>query len=149
MRKIACLALLFAVSCPGAGRAQTSPFLPESDHRALVNEIHARSTLRIVDDPAAADLVVRGRIRSFTERVLADEGRSTVTENSVEVALAIDVTDRAGARRTLTFRTREPYSTFKGQRLATARAEAFENLAEEIVFALDFESPEPPPTESP
>jgi hypothetical protein len=115
--------------------------------RALVNEIHARSMLRVVPDPAAADLVVRGRIRSFRERVLADRGRDTITENSVEVTLVVVVENpAAGTRRSLTFSTREPYSTFKGQRLATARAEAFENLAEEIVFAL--ESSWPDPTES-
>ena len=118
--------------------------------RALVNGLHGRSTLRVVSDPATADLVVRGRIRSFGEHVLADRGRDTVTENSVEVTLVIVVEDRAtDDPKTLTFSTREPYSTFKGQRLATARAEAFENLAEDIVFALASSWPEPPPTESP
>jgi hypothetical protein len=116
--------------------------------RAVAEEIHARTDLRVVAEPEGADLVVRGRILSFDERVLADRGADRITESSVVVVLRVILEDRvAGTRRSLTLRSQEPYSTYQGQRLASARAEAFENLAERIVHALAGEWPEEPPRE--
>lgn len=106
--------------------------------RILAAEIHARSGLRLVADAAAADIVLHGRIRSFDESVLADRGPTNVTESSVVVDVEVIVEDRkTGLRTRRTFHNREPYSTVHGQSLSTARAEAFENLAEQIIHALE------------
>jgi hypothetical protein len=106
--------------------------------QAVVDEVHARTALRLVDDAAGADLVVRGVIRSFTQRVLADRGPDDVTEAAILVTVDVTVENRVrGTETPLTFQIREPFSTTKGQTLASARAEAFENLAEQIVYALE------------
>jgi Lipopolysaccharide-assembly len=118
--------------------------------QAVAGELSGRTPLRIVADAADADLVVRGRIQSFEQRVLADRGRNTITESSVVVGVKVVLENRlAGTRKTLALTTREPFSTFKGQSLASARAEAFENLAEQIAHALEGDWPEPVPTKLP
>ena len=117
--------------------------------QALVAEIDARSGLRLTAKPAAADLVLRGTIASFGKRVLADRGPGDVTESAVVVTLVVVVEDtRTGTRDRRTFRIEEPYSTTKGQSLASARAEAFENLAEQILYSLEDDwAGEPSPEE--
>jgi len=116
--------------------------------RAVAEEFHARTNLRVVGDPAAADLVVRGRISSFSERVLADREHNEVTESSVVVEIVVVLENRvAGTTRSVTLSVREPYSTIKGQTLASARAEAFENLAEKVVYSLENDWPDAPDRE--
>jgi hypothetical protein len=118
--------------------------------QAVVREFSARTPLRILADPEKADLVVRGRILSFEERVLADKGRNTITESSVVVSVRIDLENRIdGSKTKRTLTIREPYSTFKGQTLASARAEAFENLAEQIAYALEGDRSTAGPVEAP
>ena len=116
--------------------------------KAVTAEIHARTALRLIANAGRADLVVRGRIRGFSERVLSDRAPDEVLESAVVVTLEVAYENRvAGTRWTRRFEIREPYSTFKGQTLATARAEAFENLAEKVIQALEGDWPDRP-TES-
>jgi len=116
--------------------------------RAVAEELTTRTSLRVVGDPDAADMVVRGRIAVFSERVLADRERNEVTESSVVVEIVVVLENRAaGTTRSVTLTTREPYSTIKGQSLASARAEAFENLAEKVVHSLENDWPDAPDRE--
>ena len=106
--------------------------------RSVLEEVQARSSLRVVADPAAADVHLTGRIIRFDERVLMEGRRNEVIESSI--VARVEVTYRSAGEespRTRTFDATEPYATSTGQSLASATAELFENLAERIVYALD------------
>ncbi len=164
MRHAAVLALTLAILSLAACGYAAGPLVPEGVQtvavpvfdndtfrreieveltRHVARELGARTSLRVIGDPASADLVIRGRIAAFSERVLADRERNEVTESSVVIEVVVVLENRtAGTTRSVTLSTREPYSTIKGQSLASARAEAFENLAEKVVHALEDDWPD-------
>jgi len=106
--------------------------------RSVLQELQARASIRIVADPAAADVHVIGRIVRFDERVLLETKNNLVVESSVVASVSVTYRFSSGAEpRTRTFDATEPYATSTGQSLESATSELFENLAESIVYALD------------
>ncbi len=108
--------------------------------RAVVEELHARTHLRVValdDDP---DLVLRGALVKVDEDVLSSRGFERIRESAVFLTAEIEVeVPRAG--RTLVERTRvverESFTPVKGEDQRTAREEATRTLAERIVQQLE------------
>lgn len=108
--------------------------------RSVVEEIQARTHLRIVREDQEPDLVLRGRIDDIDEETLSRRQFQRVREGAYFLTAAIDVTDRRAGREIVTdekVHERASYVPDLGESVRTARAESVKALAERIVRTLE------------
>lgn len=108
--------------------------------RAVVEEIQARTHLRVVPEGAGPDLVLRGRLRDVDEETLSRRENQRIREGAYFLAAEIDVTDRKSGEALVKDRKvveRESYVPGLGEDVRTARGEATRALAERVVRTLE------------
>jgi hypothetical protein len=105
---------------------------------ALRRQIQSRTALSLVDH-GEADLVVRGTITEFRERVVAEGRRDEKIESSVFLDVQLLVEDhRNGKQWEERVRVQEPLSYIGGESFDEARARAIDNMAQRILEAIEF-----------
>jgi hypothetical protein len=108
--------------------------------RAVVERIHDRTHLRVVDPGDQPDLVLTGTLRDVDEDVLARRRFQRVRESAVFVVAEVEVVDRrTGAVVVPRQRVaeRESFTPVLGEDLRTAREAAVRELAERVVHRLE------------
>lgn len=105
---------------------------------AFRQEIQARSSLRIVDESSSPDLVVRGRILEFRERVVAEGRYDVKTESSIVAKVELRIENYLdGKLRVEMISDVEPFSIEAGETFQTGTQRAIRNIAEKLVVALE------------
>lgn len=108
--------------------------------RAVVEEIHSRTHLAVVDPGQNPDLVLKGTLVDVEEDVLSSRGRQRIRESAVFLTAEVEVVSRDGGT-PLVAKTkvteRESFVPVKGEDLRTSRQEAVRALAERIVRELE------------
>lgn len=107
---------------------------------AVVREVATRTPYRIVARPARADLVVRGRIVSFTQPAVVQGAVDSVLQGSVWIQIEITIENgRTGETVSGPTRYWDGASLIpaRGETLDTARAEVFDKLAQWVVRQLE------------
>ncbi|MEW6357427.1 MAG: LPS assembly lipoprotein LptE [Planctomycetota bacterium] len=106
---------------------------------AVKNEILYKTQLKIVPKNKA-DSILKGDIVEYQERVLTEDTNDNVTETRVFIYINVQWIDQRTGRvimkRDRLVRPTE-FVTAKGETLATANAEAFDDLAELVVQAME------------
>jgi hypothetical protein len=108
--------------------------------RAVVEEIQARTHLRVVAQGDEPDLVLVGRLRDVDEETLSRRENQRIREGAYFLAADVDVTDRRTGEAVVKDRKvveRESYVPGLGEDVRTARAEATRALAERVVRTLE------------
>lgn len=108
--------------------------------RAVVEELHSRTHLKVVDLDDDPDLVLHGSLMKAEEDLISGREHQRIRESAVFVTAEIEVEDpRTGKK--LVDKTkvteRESFTAFKGEDQRTAREEATRTLAERIVQQLE------------
>ena len=105
---------------------------------AFRQELQARTALRLVDENASPDMVLRGRIVEFREWVVAEGARDEKTESSVVATVEIAVENYlARTARIERVSDVEPFSTAAGESFATGRDRAIRKLAEKLLVRVE------------
>ncbi len=105
---------------------------------AFRREIQARTDLRIVDEDGSPDLVIRGRILEFRERVIAEGRRDVKTESNLLSLVELRIENsREGTLRLERVSDVEPFSIERGESFETGRRRAIQNIAEKLVVAME------------
>jgi hypothetical protein len=134
---------------PASYRTIAVPVFDNPTHRhdlewaltqAVVEEIQARTALRVVDPSASPDLVLKGSLADADEDVLSHTDHQRIRESSYFLTADVEVVDgRSGKpvvkRRRVT--ERESFVPDAGENVRTAREEANRALAERIVRQLE------------
>lgn len=108
--------------------------------QAVVEEMQARTNLRVVGEDDDPDLVLKGVLREASETVLSHEDLQRTREGAYLLTAEVDVTDRRGGSVIVKDRKvyeRESYVPLVGEDVRTARAAAARSLAERIVRTLE------------
>lgn len=104
---------------------------------AVREQIQTRTAMVLVDSDVA-DMVVKGTIHDFKERVVAEGPNDEKLESRVLIVVTLLVEDYQNKKRwEEKVRIDEPVSFESGQTIASARVRAAEDLAEKIVNTLD------------
>ncbi len=115
---------------------------------AFRQEVQARTGLVLIDESSNPDLVVRGRILDFRERVVAEGRLDQKTESQVLALVELQIENYLdGTRRIEAVNDLEPFSILAGETFAVGRRRAIRNLAEKLVVAMEDWTgslPEPP-----
>jgi outer membrane lipopolysaccharide assembly protein LptE/RlpB len=108
--------------------------------RAVVEELNARTHLKVISDAGAADLVLSGRLVDVDEDALSRRKKQRPRDSVVFVTAEIEVKDRATGESVVSPRRvteRESYSYVVQEDLRTSREEAVRALAERVVRQLE------------
>lgn len=110
--------------------------------QAVIEEIQARTNLRVVPESASPDLTLRGVLRDADDEALSRRDFQRMREGAYFLTAEIDVTARDGDAKTPLLKDkkvheRESYVPVLGEDVRTARAEATRALAERIVRQLE------------
>lgn len=108
--------------------------------RAVVEELQARTNLRVVAEDQSPDLVLRGILREVDEETLSRRAYQRPRENAIFVTAEVDVIDRktdAHVVKNEKVHEREAFAPATGEDVRSARAEATRSLAERIVRTLE------------
>jgi len=108
--------------------------------RAVVEEIHARTHLVVVDEDASPDLVLSGRLVEVDEDSLSRRKFQRPRESVVFVTADVAVRDTHTGEDVVDHRRvseRESFSYLVGEDVRTGREEAVRALAERIVRQLE------------
>jgi hypothetical protein len=107
--------------------------------RAVVEEIHSRTGLRVVSPSDSPDLVLKGTLVDASEEVLSSEEDQRIRESTYFLTAEVEVVDSAGKRVVKRSRVteRESFVPKIGEDVRTAREEAGRALAERIVQRLE------------
>ncbi len=104
---------------------------------ATRKQIQTRTSLVLVDSDEA-DMVVKGTISDFRERVVAEGRNDEKLESRVLITVSLLVEDYQNKKRwEERIRVDEPVSFDAGETIETGRQRAIEDLAEKIVNTLD------------
>ena len=109
--------------------------------RALINELNAKTDLRIVSE-GQADTVITGQIADFEQTVLTEDEDDNVRETQVTIVVDMTWTDRRTGRPIKVVRGHSGTEQIKfdvGETLETATAELFRDVAEELVEQMEAE----------
>ncbi len=120
---------------------ETFPLRREVEYEltsAFRQEIQVRTGLRIIDEEAGPDLVVRGRILEFRERVVAEGPRDVKTESNLIAVVELRIENyRNNTIRIQRVPNVEPFSIEIGETFQDGRRRAVRNIAEKLVVALE------------
>lgn len=110
--------------------------------QAVIEEIQARTNLRVVPESASPDLTLRGVLRDASDEALSRRDFQRLREGAYFLTAEIDLTERNGDAKSPLLRDkkvheRESYVPVVGEDVRTARAEATRALAERIVHELE------------
>jgi len=108
--------------------------------RAVVEEIHSRTSLRVVSPSDSPDLVLKGSLVEVDEDVLSHSDDQRIRESAYFLTAEIEVVDgRSGETVVAKGRVseRESFVPGVGENARTAREEAGRALAERIVQRLE------------
>jgi outer membrane lipopolysaccharide assembly protein LptE/RlpB len=108
--------------------------------RAVVEEIHSRTNLLVVDPNDSPDLVLKGALVEVDEDVLSHADDQRIRESAYFLTAEVEVLDgRTGATVVKKGRVteRESFVPALGEDVRTAREEAGRALAERIVQRLE------------
>ena len=103
----------------------------------LIRELQVDGRFRIVDDPAAADLVLTGAITDFEARAITFNTRDNIGQFKITILANASLEDtRTGKTIWQNNRLRgaDFYQTLGGRTREEALGEASENLVETIIF---------------
>ncbi len=104
---------------------------------ATRRQIQTRTSMVLVDSNEA-DMVVKGTIRDFRERVVAEGRNDEKLESRVLITVSLLVEDYQNEKRwEETVRVDEPVSFDAGETIEIGRQRAITDLAEKIVNTLD------------
>ncbi len=104
---------------------------------ATREEIQTRTSMVLVDS-GEADMVVKGTISDFSERVVAEGRNDEKLESRVYITVRLVVEDYQNEKRwEEKVRVDEPVSFDAGETIEIGRQRAIEDLAEKIVNTLD------------
>lgn len=104
---------------------------------AVSAEVRGRTGLRLVRT-GEADLILRGDVIEYDRPVLTEGARDVIKEGSVRAVVRVTVTRRDGTVvREKLFTGKSAFVLSRGENEQSARAEAFEDMAEDIVNLLD------------
>ena len=105
---------------------------------AFRQEIQSRTDLRIIDETSSPDLVVRGKVLEFRERVVAEGRHDVKTESNLVALVELEIEDhRSGTVRIERVSDVEPFSVQGGEDFDVGRRRAIGNIAEKLVVALE------------
>jgi hypothetical protein len=105
---------------------------------AFRQEIQARTDLRIIDESAGPDMIVRGKILEFRERVVAESRTDVKTESTLIAHVELRIENyRDGTLRVEKVSDTEPFSIESGESFRDGAKRAIGNLAEKLVVALE------------
>lgn len=108
--------------------------------RAVVEEIHSRTSLRVVSPSDSPDLVLKGHLVDASEEVLSTEDHERLRESTYFLTAEIEIVDgRSGKPVVKRGRVteRESFVPKIDEDVRTAREEAGRALAERIVERLE------------
>lgn len=119
---------------------QNKSFEPEIQIRVtnlLIRELEADGRYRVVDDPGAADLVLRGTITDFDARAISFSTEDNIGQFTITLAAAVTLEDTRTGQvicRQDDLRGRDFYQTLGGRTREEALTEASENLVETLIY---------------
>ena len=123
---------------------------------AFRQELLARTDLRLVDETGNPDLVVRGRILEFRERVVAEGRLDQKLESSVVARIELRIENYLDQTTRILepISSSEPFSVQAGETFQDGRRKGIRNLAERLVVRMEdweadddpLEVPEPVPS---
>jgi outer membrane lipopolysaccharide assembly protein LptE/RlpB len=108
--------------------------------RAVVEEIHSRTALRVVTEADSPDLVMKGKLVDASEEVLSTEEDQRIRESTYFLTAEIEVVDGHSGKKVVKssrVTERESFVPKIGEDVRTAREEAGRALAERIVERLE------------
>ena len=108
--------------------------------RAVVEEIHSRTALRVVDPSDSPDLVLSGSLVDVSEDVLSHMNRQRIRESAYFLTAEVEVLDGHTGKTIVKkdrVTERESFVPLVGENVRTAREEAGRSLAERIVQRLE------------
>ncbi len=162
------------VSCPlflgGCGytagslvpREYSRVFLPLFENQTFFRDLEIALTQQVerelgsrpgvfIVSPEEADIVLRGTIEGFQQRVLSEDDRDRIRESSAVTTVRIEIQDARNPENVLrTFRVvdRAEFFLARGENLASAQAESFFDIARRIVNELETEFARPSLTQA-
>jgi outer membrane lipopolysaccharide assembly protein LptE/RlpB len=108
--------------------------------RAVCEEIHARTALRVVGPDDSPDLVLKGALVDVDEDVLSHRRHERIRESAVFLTAEVEVVDAHTGKSVVPrerLTERESFVPVVGESVRTAREEADRTLAEKIVRRLE------------
>ena len=108
--------------------------------RAVVEEIHSRTDLRVVAPSDSPDLLLTGKLVDASEEVLSTEDYQRIRESTYFLTAEIEVVDTHSGKKVVKSERvteRESFVPKIGENVRTAREEAGRALAERIVERLE------------
>jgi len=103
----------------------------------LIRELEADGRYRVVDDPAAADLVLRGAITDFDARAISFDTNDNIGQFKIALTASATLEDTRTGRilfRRSNLRGRDFYQTLGGRTREEALNEASEDLVETLIY---------------
>jgi len=110
--------------------------------RQVEKELASRPGISIVPRESA-DIVLAGTITDFEQRVLSEDSEDSVSESSAVTRVRLEVIDaRTGTvQRQYAVRDRAEFLVARGESLASATSESFQDVARKIVDGLEGDFP--------
>jgi hypothetical protein len=110
--------------------------------RQVEKELASRPGISIVP-LESADIVLAGTITDFEQRVLSEDSEDSVSESSAVTRVRLEVRDaRTGTvQRQYAVRDRAEFLVARGESLASATSESFQDVARKIVDGLEGDFP--------
>jgi outer membrane lipopolysaccharide assembly protein LptE/RlpB len=110
--------------------------------RQVEKELASRPGISIVP-LESADIVLAGTITDFEQRVLSEDSEDSVSESSAVTRVRLEVIDaRTGTvQRQFAVRDRAEFLVARGESLASATSESFQDVARKIVDGLEGDFP--------
>ena len=108
--------------------------------RAVVEEIHSRTGLRVVAPSDSPDLLLTGKLVDASEEVLSTEDYQRIRESTYFLTAEIEVVDTHSGKKVVKSERvteRESFVPKIGENVRTAREDAGRALAERIVERLE------------
>jgi len=155
---ILCALLAITSSCgysagsltrPGFERVHLQMFGNETFYRDFERDLTRQVARELSSRPGifitpldSADIVLRGTVIDFRQRVLSEDDRDRIRESSALIRVRIEILDAHDPRRLLKkfeVADRAEFQLARGENLATATDESFFDLARRVVDGLETE----------
>lgn len=125
------------IAVPAFKNESFEPDIQTRVSNLLIRELQADGRLRVVDNPASADLVLRGRITDFDAHAISFSTDDNIGQFKITLSASASLEDRRDGRMLWqqdNIRGTDFYQTVGGRTREEALEEATENLVETIIF---------------
>ncbi len=126
-----------SIAVPAFKNESFEPNIHTRVTNTLIRELNADGRLRVVDDPSAADLVLRGTIADFEARAISYSARDNIGQFRITIlanALLEDTSTGTVLWQKQSIRGTDFYQTLGGRTREEALEKASEALVERLIY---------------